>query len=71
MGSVGVGCGDFVYSPEDDLSAHGSDGDFLILGTNGLYLDDSSCVIQDLSSIVGAPVTGVLAAVWCSRQGRV
>ena len=50
---------------------YGSDGDFLILGTSGLYLDDSSCVIEDLSSIGGTPVTGVLAAVWRSRQGRV
>ena len=64
MGPVGDGRGDYVHNSYDDLSLHGSDD-----SPNGF--DPGSVLISGLSNIVGAPVTGVLAAVWCSRQGRV
>ena len=64
MGPVGDGRGDYVHSSYDDLSFHGSDGSL-----NGF--DSSRVLINGLGNIVGAPVAGVLAAVWCPRQGRV
>ena len=64
MGPVGDGRGDYVHSSYDDLSFHGSNG-----GLNGF--GSNSVLINGLGNIVGAPVTSVLAAVWCSRQGRV